>query len=182
MTIRSESPKNTEFAVSKNLAKFSRSQNDVSVLNDNDYAMTSHDAWTDDVKEEGATLPSIITMTTESFLPKEGVGEEEKGGRVNGKFMDLFQQLILWKKTTFLLDNICFTQEMCDGLVENDLFDAEMMTEIMVRLFLNLPRSSLLTCKPLSSTTSVPNIRVHTLNKRKHNVIRAGIYGMEVRM
>ena len=126
---RSGSPKS--LVTSQRYAKLSRSHNDVSL----DEAVTSrsHEAWaTGDVTESTVTLPSIITMTSESIVPRAGARGEENGGGGSGKYMDLFQQLVLWKKTQFLLDNLCFTQDLCDALVENDLFDAEMMNEIMV--------------------------------------------------
>lgn len=77
-------------------------------------------------------MPSIADMTSQRNIR---VGEESGGGGTERmKYIDLFHQLILWKKTGFLLDNISFTQDMCEGLVEAGLFNSDMMSDIMVRL------------------------------------------------
>ena len=82
-----------------------------------------------DVSRSDDQLPSIVDMTAEQnvrILP-EAEGKVEKM-----KYIDLFHQLILWKKTGFLLDNLSFTQDLCDGLVEAGLFNADMMSDVMV--------------------------------------------------
>ena len=49
------------------------------------------------------------------------------------KYIDLRHQLVLWKKTDFMLDNIAFTGDFCDALVTEGLFNVDMMGEVMVR-------------------------------------------------
>ncbi|ELT87060.1 hypothetical protein CAPTEDRAFT_222838 [Capitella teleta] len=44
--------------------------------------------------------------------------------------MDLKQQLIIWKRSSYLLDNIAMTRELVSGLVDNDLFNVPMMDDV----------------------------------------------------
>ena len=46
--------------------------------------------------------------------------------------MDLKQQLVLWKKVSYLLDNISLSQPFLDKLVDYGLFSRDMMDQIHV--------------------------------------------------
>jgi hypothetical protein len=49
-------------------------------------------------------------------------------------YMDMKQQLVLWKKASYLMDNISLTQEFMEKLVDYGLFNREMMDQIYVSL------------------------------------------------
>lgn len=46
--------------------------------------------------------------------------------------MDLKQQLVIWKRSEYLLKNVALTPKLCDLLVDYDLFSAEMVAKIQV--------------------------------------------------
>ncbi len=46
--------------------------------------------------------------------------------------MGLKEQLVIWKRSGWLLDNIVLTPKLCDSLVEQDIFTAAMMAEVQV--------------------------------------------------
>ena len=102
----------------------------VKALPDTKQLYTQHDAAKrDTMKRDVDALPSIVDLTSaENIRAQPEV--ERKVEKM--KFIDLFHQLVLWKKTSFLLDNLSFTQDLCDGLVEAGLFNADMMSDIMV--------------------------------------------------
>lgn len=47
--------------------------------------------------------------------------------------MDLKQQLIIWKKTDFLLNNVAFTPKLCEELVDLDVCSLKTITDIQVK-------------------------------------------------
>ena len=57
------------------------------------------------------------------------------------KYIDLRHQLVLWKKSEFMLDNIAFTSDFCEALVNEGLFNVDMMGEVMVSVWMQLYRS-----------------------------------------
>ena len=102
----------------------------VKVSHDSKQLHTQHDVTKRDAaKRDTDALPSIVDLTSEENIR---VQPEVERKVEKMKFIDLFHQLVLWKKTSFLLDNLSFTQDLCDGLVEAGLFNADMMSDIMV--------------------------------------------------
>ena len=48
--------------------------------------------------------------------------------------MDLKEQLVIWKRAGYLLDNIALTPKLSEQLVDQGIFTLEMMRNIMVRM------------------------------------------------
>lgn len=46
--------------------------------------------------------------------------------------MDLKEQLVVWKKSSYLLDHVTLSPRLCEGLVDEGLFNADMMNEVYV--------------------------------------------------
>ena len=44
--------------------------------------------------------------------------------------MDLKQQLVIWKKANFLLDNIAITPVLCEQLIEEGIFTTDMINQV----------------------------------------------------
>ena len=44
--------------------------------------------------------------------------------------MDLKQQLVIWKKANFLLDNIAITPVLCEKLIEEGIFTTDMINQV----------------------------------------------------
>ena len=63
------------------------------------------------------------TKTTPRLSPRR---DQENG-------MDLKQQLVIWKKANFLLDNIAITPVLCEKLIEEGIFTTEMINQVQVR-------------------------------------------------
>ena len=68
-------------------------------------------------------LSKQSTKTTPRLSPRR---DQENG-------MDLKQQLVIWKKANFLLDNIPITPVLCEKLIEEGIFTTEMINQVQVR-------------------------------------------------
>ena len=68
-------------------------------------------------------LSTQSTKTTPRLSPRR---DQENG-------MDLKQQLVIWKKASFLLDNIAITPVLCEKLIEEGIFTTEMINQVQVR-------------------------------------------------
>ena len=47
--------------------------------------------------------------------------------------MDLKQQLVIWKKANYLLDNMVITPVLCEKLIEEGIFTVDMINQVQVR-------------------------------------------------